>query len=31
MSMERGGDVVLCVLGALAAFGTVFYIYQGKR
>jgi len=31
LSMESGADVLLCLLGSVAAFGTVFYIYFGKR
>lgn len=27
MDMESGSDVLLCLLGSVAAFGTVFYIY----
>lgn len=30
MSMERGIDVLLCLLGAVAAFGTVYYLYFRK-
>jgi len=30
-SMERGVDVLLCLLGSVVAFGAVFYIYLGKR
>jgi hypothetical protein len=26
LSMESGMDVLLCLLGSVAAFGTVFYI-----
>lgn len=25
LSMENGADVLLCLLGSVAAFGTVFY------
>jgi hypothetical protein len=27
LSMESGFDVLLCLLGSVAAFGMVFYIY----
>jgi hypothetical protein len=27
LSMEGGLDVLLCLLGSVAAFGTVFYVY----
>ena len=30
MSMERGSDVLLCLLGSVAAFGAVFYVYFRK-
>ena len=30
MSMESGFDVLLCLLGSVAAFGAVFYIYFRK-
>lgn len=29
--MENGFGVLLCLLGSVFAFGTVFYIYLGKR
>ncbi len=28
--MESGFDVLLCLLGSIAAFGVVFYIYFRK-
>ena len=31
LSMESGLDVLLCLLGSVAAFGAVYYIYFGKR
>ncbi|MHB8519972.1 MAG: hypothetical protein ACYDH9_04370 [Limisphaerales bacterium] len=31
LSMESGFDVLLCLLGSVAAFGAVFYVYLGKR
>lgn len=31
MSMESGTGVGLCLLGSVAAFGTVAYIFLGKR
>ncbi len=31
MSMESGFDVLLCLLGSVAAFGAVYYIYFGKH
>ena len=31
LSMESGFDVLLCLLGSVAAFGSVYYIYFGKR
>ncbi len=30
LSMEDGFDVLLCLLGSVAAFGIVFYIYFRK-
>jgi hypothetical protein len=30
MSMARGIDVLLCLLGAVVAFGAVYYIYFRK-
>lgn len=30
LSMESGFDVLLCLLGSVAAFGLVFYIYFRK-
>ncbi len=30
MGMERGIDVLLCLLGAVTAFGAVYYIYFRK-
>ena len=27
LSMESGADVLLCLLGSVAAFGTVFFVY----
>jgi hypothetical protein len=30
-SMESGLDVLLCLLGSVAAFGAVYYIYFAKR
>jgi hypothetical protein len=31
LSMESGFDVLLCLVGSVAAFGAVYYIYYGKR
>jgi len=31
LSMESGFDVLLCLLGSVAAFGAVYYIHFGKR
>ena len=31
LSMDSGFDVLLCLLGSVAAFGVVYYIYFGKR
>jgi hypothetical protein len=31
LQMESGFDVLLCLLGSVAAFGTVYYIYFGRR
>jgi hypothetical protein len=31
LSMESGVDVLFCLLGSVAAFGTLFYLYLGKR
>ncbi len=31
LSMESGIDVLLCLLGSVAAFGGVYYIYFGRR
>lgn len=31
MSMESGLDVLFCLLGSVAAFGAVYYIYFGKH
>ena len=31
LSMESGSGVLLCLLGSVAAFGGVYYIYFGKR
>ena len=30
-TMTSGLDVFLCLLGAVTAFGTVFYIFLGRR
>jgi len=30
-NMASGLDVFWCLLGAVASFGTVFYIYLGRR
>jgi hypothetical protein len=30
LNMQTGLDVLLCLLGSVTAFGTVFYIYFGK-
>jgi hypothetical protein len=30
-SMERGIDVLTCILGSLAAFGVVFYVCLRKQ
>ena len=31
LSMDSGFDVLLCLLGSVAAFGAVYYLYFGKR
>ncbi len=31
LAMESGSGVFLCLLGSVAAFGTVYYIYFGRR
>ena len=31
MSMESAGGVLLCLLGSVAAFGMVFYVYLRKH
>ena len=31
LSMESGLDVLFCLLGSVAAFGAVYYIFFGKR
>ena len=31
LSMTSGIDVLLCLLTSVASFGTVYYIYYGKR
>ncbi len=31
MSMASGIDVLLCLLGSVAAFGAVYFIYFGKH
>ena len=31
LSMNSGSDVLLCLLGSVAAFGAVIYIYFGKH
>jgi uncharacterized membrane protein YuzA (DUF378 family) len=31
LSMASGFDVLLCLLGSVAAFGTVYYIYFGRQ
>ena len=31
LDMDRGLDVLLCLLGSVASFGVVFYIYFGRR
>jgi hypothetical protein len=31
LSMESGFGVLLCLLGSVAAFGSVYYIYYGKH
>jgi hypothetical protein len=31
LSMNSGSSVLLCLLGSVAAFGAVIYIYFGKR
>ena len=31
LDMNNGLDVLLCLLGSVAAFGMVFYIYFGRR
>ena len=30
-SMQDGFNVLLCLLGSIAAFGTVFYLYFRRR
>jgi hypothetical protein len=30
-SMTSGIDVLLCLLASVASFGTVYYMYYGKR
>ena len=30
LSMDTGFDVLLCLLGFVAAFGSVYYIYFGR-
>ncbi len=31
LSMASGLDVLFCLLGSVAAFGAVYYIFCGKR
>jgi hypothetical protein len=31
LSMDSGVDVLLCLLGSVAAFGAVYHIYFGRR
>ena len=31
LGMESGFDVLLCLLGSVAAFGMVFYVYLRKH
>jgi hypothetical protein len=31
LTMVSGVDVLLCLLGSVAAFGAVFYIYLARR
>jgi hypothetical protein len=31
LEMRTGFDVLLCLLGSVAAFGIVFYLYLSKR
>jgi hypothetical protein len=31
LSMESGLDVLFCLLGSVASFGAVYYIYFGKH
>lgn len=31
LNMERGLDVLFCLLGSVAAFGVVFYVYLRRR
>jgi len=31
LSMDTGFGVLLCLLGSVASFGTVYYIYCGKH
>lgn len=31
MNMDHGIDVLFCLLGSVAAFGSVWYIHCGKR
>ena len=31
LCMESGIDVLFCLLGSVAAFGAIYYIYFGKR
>ena len=31
LDMQNGFDVLLCLLGSVASFGAVIYIYLGRR
>jgi len=31
LNMESGSGVLLCLLSSVAAFGSVYYIYYGRR
>jgi hypothetical protein len=31
LSMESGVGVLFCLIGSVAAFGMVYYIYYGRR
>ena len=31
LEMESGSGILFCLLGSVAAFGTVYFIYFGKK